>query len=129
MASSGSNTPVTTVQDDAAGDHSSEGHQTEEETELESKPSSDDARKRLFSKELRHMMFGLGDDPNPYTESVDLIEDLVVEYIAETTQRAMDTGRAGRVQSVITVPIIHRSRTFYTSLEKTLENMLASKIC
>ncbi|XP_021955994.1 transcription initiation factor TFIID subunit 13 isoform X3 [Folsomia candida] len=98
MASSGSNTPVTTVQDDAAGDHSSEGHQTEEETELESKPSSDDARKRLFSKELRHMMFGLGDDPNPYTESVDLIEDLVVEYIAETTQRAMDTGRAGRVQ-------------------------------
>jgi len=29
------------------------------------------------------MMYGLGDDQNPYTESVDLIEDLVIEYIAE----------------------------------------------
>jgi transcription initiation factor TFIID subunit 13 len=30
------------------------------------------------------MMFGFGDDQNPYTESVDLLEDLVIEYITET---------------------------------------------
>ena len=30
------------------------------------------------------MMFGFGDDQNPYTESVDLLEDLVVEYITKT---------------------------------------------
>ena len=29
-------------------------------------------------------MFGFGDDQNPYTESVDLLEDLVIEYITET---------------------------------------------
>lgn len=29
------------------------------------------------------MMYGFGDDQNPYTESVDLIEDLVIEYISE----------------------------------------------
>ena len=29
------------------------------------------------------MMFGFGDDQNPYTESVDLLEDLVIEYITE----------------------------------------------
>lgn len=40
-------------------------------------------RKRLFSKELRCMMFGFGDDQNPYTESVDLLEDLVIEFITE----------------------------------------------
>ena len=28
-------------------------------------------------------MFGFGDDKNPYTESVDLLEDMVVEYISE----------------------------------------------
>ena len=28
-------------------------------------------------------MYGFGDDQNPYTESVDLIEDLVIEYITE----------------------------------------------
>lgn len=44
-------------------------------------------RKRLFSKELRCMMYGYGDDQNPYTESVDLLEDLVIEFITETTHR------------------------------------------
>ena len=34
-------------------------------------------RKRLFSKELRCMMYGFGDDQNPYTESADILEDLV----------------------------------------------------
>ena len=29
------------------------------------------------------MMYGFGDDQNPYTESVDLLEDLVIEYITE----------------------------------------------
>jgi len=30
------------------------------------------------------MMFGFGDDQNPYTESVDVLEDLVIEFITET---------------------------------------------
>lgn len=48
---------------------------------------SSSGRKRLFSKELRCMMYGFGDDQNPYTESVDLLEDLVIEFITETTHR------------------------------------------
>lgn len=32
-------------------------------------------------------MYGYGDDQNPYTESVDLLEDLVIEFITETTHR------------------------------------------
>ena len=32
---------------------------------------------------VRCMMFGFGDDQCPYTESVDLLEDLVIEYITE----------------------------------------------
>jgi hypothetical protein len=47
-------------------------------------------RKRLFSKELRCMMFGFGDDQNPYTESVDLLEDLVNEFITETVGFLLD---------------------------------------
>lgn len=49
--------------------------------------STSAGRKRLFSKELRCMMYGFGDDQNPYTESVDLLEDLVIEFIIETTHR------------------------------------------
>lgn len=47
-------------------------------------------RKRLFSKELRCMMYGFGDDQNPYTESVDFLEDLVIEFITETTHRLVN---------------------------------------
>lgn len=52
----------------------------EEETILEFQ-SSGSGRKRIFSKELRCMMYGFGDDQNPYTESVDLLEDLAIEFI------------------------------------------------
>ena len=54
----------------------------EEESDLQFGATAS-GRKRLFSKELRCMMFGFGDDQNPYTESVDLLEDLVIEYITE----------------------------------------------
>jgi transcription initiation factor TFIID subunit 13 len=33
------------------------------------------------------MMFGFGDDQNPYTESVDLLEDLVIEFITEMVRK------------------------------------------
>jgi len=32
---------------------------------------------------VRCMMYGFGDDQNPYSESVDLLEDLVIDYISE----------------------------------------------
>jgi hypothetical protein len=40
-------------------------------------------RKHLFSKELRCMMHGFGDDQNPYTDSVNLLEDFVIKFITE----------------------------------------------
>lgn len=70
----------------------------DEETEIAIGGTLPGGRKRLFSKELRCMMYGFGDDQNPYTESVDLLEDLVIEFITEMTHRAMEIGRTGRVQ-------------------------------
>lgn len=37
------------------------------------------------------MMYGFGDDRNPYTESVELLEDLVIEYITEMVQNRCDS--------------------------------------
>ncbi|XP_061592844.1 transcription initiation factor TFIID subunit 13 [Cololabis saira] len=71
------------------------------EEDLEEAGGSDSShgrRKRLFSKELRCMMYGFGDDQNPYTESVDMLEDLVIDFITEMTHKAMGIGRQGRVQ-------------------------------
>lgn len=76
----------------------------DEELEVEtseptaSEQMSGDRKKRIFSKELRCMMYGFGDDQNPYTETVDMIEDLVIYYITETICKAMEVGKSGRVQ-------------------------------
>lgn len=35
-------------------------------------------------------MYGFGDDQNPYTESVDLLEDLVIEFITEIVSCSLD---------------------------------------
>ena len=48
---------------------------------------------------VRCMMYGFGDDQNPYTESVDILEDLVIEFITEMTHKAKSIGGShGRVQ-------------------------------
>ena len=52
----------------------------------------------MFSKELRCMLYGYGDDKNPYTETVNFLEDLVMEFISEMTHKSMEIGRQGRVQ-------------------------------
>ncbi|XP_053677619.1 transcription initiation factor TFIID subunit 13 [Anopheles nili] len=77
-------------------------------------------RKRLFSKELRCMMYGFGDDQNPYTESVDLLEDLVVEFITEMTHRAMEIGRTGRVQVEDIVFLVRKNSRKYARVKDLL---------
>ncbi|KAK9754860.1 Transcription initiation factor IID, 18kD subunit [Popillia japonica] len=79
-----------------------------------------DGRKRLFSKELRCMMYGFGDDQNPYTESVDIIEDLVIEFITEMTHKAMEIGRTGRVQVEDIVFLVRKDARKYARVKDLL---------
>ncbi|KAG4068044.1 hypothetical protein HA402_011377 [Bradysia odoriphaga] len=88
----------------------------DEETEIQQTTG----RKRLFSKELRCMMYGFGDDQNPYTESVDLLEDLVIEFITETTHRAMEIGRTGRVQVEDIVFLVRKDQRKYARVKDLL---------
>ena len=77
-------------------------------------------RKRLFSKELRCMMYGFGDDQNPYTESVDLLEDLVIEFITEMTHKGMEIGRTGRVQVEDIVFLVRKDQRKYARVKDLL---------
>ncbi|CAG0921682.1 unnamed protein product [Notodromas monacha] len=84
-----------------------------------------DKRRRLFSKELRCMMYGFGDDQNPYTESVDFLEDLVIQYIAETvsfyqTQKAAEVGRHGKVAVEDIVYLVRRDARKYARVKDLL---------
>ncbi|XP_022194956.1 transcription initiation factor TFIID subunit 13 [Nilaparvata lugens] len=78
------------------------------------------SRKRLFSKELRCMMYGFGDDQNPYTESVDLLEDLVIEFITDMTHKAMEIGRTGRVQVEDIVFLVRKDPRKYARVKDLL---------
>ncbi|KAE8707633.1 Transcription initiation factor TFIID subunit 13 [Hibiscus syriacus] len=50
-------------------------------------------RKRgVFQKDLQHMMYGFGDDANPFPETVTLVEDIVVEYVTDLAHKAQDIG-------------------------------------
>lgn len=77
-------------------------------------------RKRIFSKELRCLMYGFGDDQNPYTESVDFLEDLVIEYIIDMTHKAMEIGRTGRVQVEDIVFLVRKDRRKYARVKDLL---------
>ncbi len=66
------------------------------------------------------MMRGFGDDPNPYDETVDLIEEMVIRFITEMTQRAMEVGKSGRVQVNDIVFIIRKDRKKYARVRDLL---------
>lgn len=62
--------------------------------ELLSLSNMDEANRRDFVPELIKMMYGFGDDKNPFIETVEVLEDLVVQYITTITSRALETSRS-----------------------------------
>jgi len=62
-------------------------------------PKSHIGNKRIvdFTKEIRCQLYGFGDDPNPYTETVNLVEELVIQYITDVTKSALEFGRPGKI--------------------------------
>lgn len=75
-----------------------EGFEEEDEKDEGIEITGEGGRRRIFSKELRCMLYGYGDDKNPYTETVDFLEDVVIQFIIDMTHKAMEIGRPGRVQ-------------------------------
>ena len=51
------------------------------------------SKKRIFVLFLTVRLFR-----NPYTETVDFLEDTVIQFIIDMTHKAMEIGRPGRVQ-------------------------------
>ncbi|KAJ2723475.1 hypothetical protein GGI07_002598 [Coemansia sp. Benny D115] len=45
-------------------------------------------RQKLFSRELAMLMYGFGDSNAPLPESVDVLEDILVDYINDTCLQA-----------------------------------------
>lgn len=82
--------------------------------------SSDAKKKHYFYKELRCMMYGFGDDKVPYTESVELLEEIVVEFVKNFTLRAMEIGKTGKVQLEDVWYLIRRDQKKYARVKDLL---------
>lgn len=93
---------------------------THSQSHESSEGQSSDKKKRIFSKELRCMAYGFGDDQNPYTESVDMLEDLVIQFIYEIALRAMDIGRQGRVSVEDVMHLVQRDPRKYARVKDLL---------
>ncbi|TCD71878.1 hypothetical protein EIP91_000010 [Steccherinum ochraceum] len=51
----------------------------------------------LFTRELRNLMYGFGDDRNPSNDSVNVLEEILVEYIVDVCQTALAPGKKARL--------------------------------
>ncbi|VDK50955.1 unnamed protein product [Anisakis simplex] len=69
---------------------------SDEEDEEKKKEGNDD-KKFLFRRELRTMLYGFGDDKVPYDKTVELLEYIVVDYVRELCQRAVNVGKPGKL--------------------------------
>ncbi|DBA91542.1 TPA: Transcription initiation factor TFIID subunit 13 [Trebouxia sp. C0004] len=43
---------------------------------------------------VANMMYGFGDDRTPYKESVDLVEDMVINYVVDTWQKTLASAHS-----------------------------------
>uniref|UniRef100_A0A914WK15 Transcription initiation factor TFIID subunit 13 n=1 Tax=Plectus sambesii TaxID=2011161 RepID=A0A914WK15_9BILA len=59
--------------------------------------SGGDEKKGCFRRELRSMVYGFGDDKVPYAETIEILDEIVVEYVRLIIMRAMDVGKSGKV--------------------------------
>ncbi|GAM21007.1 hypothetical protein SAMD00019534_041820 [Acytostelium subglobosum LB1] len=77
-------------------------------------PSSSNKRKRIFAREIKQMMYGFGDVREPLPDSVDLMEDIVTEYIQEMTSKAGQvSSRRGRFQTEDLVFLVRKDAKKY----------------
>ncbi|RPD66231.1 TFIID-18kDa-domain-containing protein [Lentinus tigrinus ALCF2SS1-7] len=51
----------------------------------------------LFTKELRNLMYGFGDDRNPANDTVNVMEEILIEYIVDVCQTASGSGKKSRL--------------------------------
>ena len=73
-----------------------------------------------MSMHFRCMLFGYGDDANPYSETVDMLEDLVQKFIADTTLKATEIGRPGKVQAEDIIFLVRKNPKMYARVKELL---------
>lgn len=78
-------------------------------------------KKKYFSRELRYMMHGFGDDPVPYSETVSMLDDMVVHFITEMTSNALEVGKKGKIHVEDILYLTRRDPKKYSRIKELLQ--------
>ena len=54
-------------------------------------------RKRVFKKEITQMMVGFGEKNAPYEDSINLLSDIVENFIGDMARQACQVGKPGKI--------------------------------
>jgi transcription initiation factor TFIID subunit 13 len=78
-------------------------------------------RKKLLTRDLRPMMYGFGDEPQTLSSTLDLMEEMVLEYIVEITQKAGELGRRrGKFRTEDLIFLVRKDPKRYARIEELL---------
>ena len=101
-------------------DRSFDAFEEEDDKEEGVELAGEGGKRRIFGKELRCMLYGYGDDRNPYTETVDFLDDVVIQFIVDMTHKAMEIGRPGRVQVEDIIFLVRKHPRMYARVRELL---------
>uniref|UniRef100_A0A915ENR8 Transcription initiation factor TFIID subunit 13 n=1 Tax=Ditylenchus dipsaci TaxID=166011 RepID=A0A915ENR8_9BILA len=62
-----------------------------------SKKKTPEERKFVFRRELRAMLYGFGDNKSPADNTMDVLEQIVVDYIRQVCQKALAVGKPNKL--------------------------------
>ena len=74
----------------------------------------------IFNKEIRFLLNGFGDDANPFQDTVDLLEQLAIDYVVEMTKRAVDISKSGRVMVEDIIFLIRKDERKFSRVKELL---------
>jgi transcription initiation factor TFIID subunit 13 len=79
-------------------------------------------RRGAFARDLAYMMYGFGDAKEPDPESIELMEEMLVDYLENVAHRSMDVAsRRGRMQTEDLLYVIRNDRKKFARVDELLE--------
>ncbi|DBA93387.1 TPA: Transcription initiation factor TFIID subunit 13 [Trebouxia sp. C0005] len=71
---------------------------------------------------VANMMYGFGDDCTPYKESVDLVEDMVINYVVDTWQKTLASAhsRSTKVSEKDVIFLLRKDKKKYERARELL---------
>eukprot|EP00740_Mantoniella_antarctica_P018798 CAMPEP_0198680962 /NCGR_PEP_ID=MMETSP1468-20131203/5864_1 /TAXON_ID=1461545 /ORGANISM="Mantoniella sp, Strain CCMP1436" /LENGTH=175 /DNA_ID=CAMNT_0044421985 /DNA_START=37 /DNA_END=564 /DNA_ORIENTATION=+ len=85
----------------AGSDKKGKGQATDDaEDDVRAKEDHKKRKRGMLTRDLKYMMYGFGDTGDPLQETVELVEDMTLDYITNFAHRAMEvSARRGRLQT------------------------------